>query len=89
MIFSTDLVPAKSKTKCIFVNVMSGIQQYPAPVKLEGRELPWVESALHLGHTLHQSGSMDKDTKIWLVIFIDRSVEVCDQLHFAEPPEVL
>ena len=62
---------------------------YPAPVKLGGRDLPWVETALHLGHTLHQNGKMHEDTKIRRAIFFDRSVEVREQLYYADPAEVL
>ena len=89
MIFSTDPVPARSKTKCIYFDGNNQVHQHPAPVLLEGRELPWVESALHLGHTLHQSGSMEKDCKIHRAVFIDRSVEVREQLHFGDTKEVL
>ena len=62
---------------------------YPAPVKLGGRNLPWVKTALHLGHTLHQNRKMHEDTQIRRAIFIDRSVEVREQLYYADPAEVL
>ena len=61
--FSTDPDPSKSKSKCIFVCGSSKKKQKPVPLMLNGKELPWVESALHLGHVLHESGSMDQDTK--------------------------
>jgi hypothetical protein len=48
-----------------------------------------VESALHLGHTLHESLSMDRDVRIRRAIFISRSVEVRDQFAFAVPAQVL
>ena len=89
MIFSTDPVPSKSKTKCMMVCGNDKVTSYPAPVKLGGQDLPWVETALHLGHTLHQNGKMDQDAKIRRAIFIDRSVEVREQLHFADQAEVL
>ena len=31
----------------------------PANLVLDGKDLPWVESAVHLGHVLHQSGTME------------------------------
>ena len=89
MVFSTDPVPAKSKTKCMLICGKNRVAKYPDPVILDGQCLPWVETALHLGHTLHQNGSMHQDAKIRRAIFIDRSVEVREKLHFAEPAEVL
>ena len=89
MVFSTDPVPSKSKTKCMLVCGKDRVAKYPDPIQLEGRDLPWVETALHLGHTLHQNGKMHQDTKIRRAIFIDRSVEVREQLSYADPAEVL
>ena len=89
MVFSTDPVPSKSKTKCMLVCGKDRVANYPDPIQLEGRDLPWVETALHLGHTLHQNGKMHQDTKIRRAIFIDCSVEVREQLSYADPAEVL
>ena len=88
MVFSTDPVAAKSKTKCMLVCGKDRVTEYPDPVQLGGRDLPWVETALHLGHTLHQNGKMHQDARI-RAIFIDRSVEVREQLHYADPAKVL
>ena len=54
LVFSTDPVPSKSKTKCMIFCGKAGRVQYPDPVKLDGKDLPWVENADHLGHTLPQ-----------------------------------
>ena len=89
MVFSTDPVPAKSKTKCMLICGKTKVAKYPDPVVLDGQRLPWVETALHLGHTLHQNGTMHQDAKIRRALFIDRSVEVREKLHFADPAEVL
>ena len=89
MVFSTDPVPAKSKTKCMLICGKNKVNKYPDPVILDGQSLPWVETALHLGHTLHQNGTMHQDAKIRRAIFIDRSVEVREKLHYADPAEVL
>ena len=56
---------------------------------LEGKQLPWVESAVHLGHVLHQSGTMEQDTRTKRAKFIDESVEVRETFGFASPSEVL
>ena len=87
--FSTDPVPSKSKSKCIFFCGRSGKVAYPAPVKLNGQELPWVVSAEHLGHTLDQLTNMDNDCKRARSKFIARSSEIRDQLRFAQPLQVL
>ena len=63
MVFSTDPVPSKSKTKSMLFCGKAGRVQYPDPVKLDGKDLPWVECADHLGHTLHQETNMDRDSK--------------------------
>ena len=61
LVFSTDPVPSLSKTKCMFFCGRNGNVKYPAPVILDGKPLPWVDHALHLGHVLHQSVSMEQD----------------------------
>ena len=56
---------------------------------LDGKNLPWVESAPHLGHILHESGSMDQDTKAKRAKFIDESTRIRETFQFASPCEVL
>jgi hypothetical protein len=85
LVFSTDPVPSKSKTKCVYFCGRIGQVKYPAPVQLEGEDLPWVEHAEHLGHTLHQSVTMHKDCNRARASFIDRSVDVRQQFYFAPP----
>lgn len=48
LIFTTDPVPAKSKTKCIFMCGKQTSLMKPAPLLLNGKQLPWVSSATHL-----------------------------------------
>ena len=86
--FSTDADPKLSKTKCIAFGARPG-RLLPAPLLLYGKELPWVQNALHLGHTLHQSLSMEQDARVRRATFISRSVEVRDQLSFALPESKL
>ena len=89
LVFSTDPNPSRSKTKCLFFCGRMANVQYPAPVKLDGKDLPWVTSAEHLGHTLHQLGTMDQDCKIKRAKFINKSVEIREQLAFAYPEQVM
>ena len=62
---------------------------YPDPVKLNGQDLPWVESADHLGHTLHQVTSMEKDCHRARARFINKNVQLREDLCFANPDQIL
>ena len=42
MVFSTDPVPAKSKTKCMLICGKNKVAKYPDPVILDGQCLLWV-----------------------------------------------
>ena len=87
--FSTDPNPSKSKSKCIFVvGKRSGLDK-PPPLKLCGRELPWVARATHLGHELHETGTMEHDASVKRAQFIDSSVEVRTLFDMASPPEII
>ena len=87
--FSTDPNPTKSKTKCIFVCGQARKALKPVPLVLDGKDLPWVESALHLGHVLHETGSMEQDVKVKRATFIDESTKVREEFGFASPTEIL
>ena len=87
--FSTDPDPAKSKSKCIFVSGKKKNLPKPAPLTLYGKELPWVASATHLGHELHESGTMDHDITVKRAEFINKSTEIREMFSFANPVEVL
>ena len=89
LIFSTDQNPAKSKTKCMYFCGRLNNVVYPAPVKLYGKELPWVVSADYLGNTLHQMVKMEQDCRIKRAKFINKTVELRDQLYFANPQHIL
>ena len=86
--FSTDPIPKKSKTKCLY---MCGDMRtrYPAPVQLYGRDLPFVISATHLGHELHQCVNMEFDANVKRIRFIDRSTKIRETFHFADPVNIL
>ena len=58
-------------------------------MQLDGKDLPWVEHADHLGHTLHQTVSMDKNCNRARAKFINMTVDVRDQFYFAKPGQVL
>ena len=89
LVFSTDPVPSLSKTKCVYFCGRSGKVKYPDPVQLDGKDLPWVESADHLGHVLHQKTSMEKDCRRTRGKFISKTVEIREQLSFAKPQQIV
>ena len=87
--FSTDPNPAKSKTKCIFMCGKTKRAVQPLALTLDGMQLPWVESAAHLGHILHESGTMDQDIRAKRATFINESTQIRETFSFASPVEVL
>ena len=87
--FSTDPDPKKSKSKCIYVVGNKRNLSKPPPLVLCGNELPWVESAAHLGHELHESGNTEHDAVFKRAQFIEKSVEVRTMFDWASPTEVL
>ena len=87
--FSTDPNPSKSKTKCIFVCGQNKRLKKPVPLQLDGKELPWVPSGNHLGHEIHETGTMDSDVRMKKAAFIQDSTQIRDMFHFASPVEVL
>ena len=89
IMFSTDPNPNKSKTKCIFVCGTKKNLAKPAPLSLCGREFPWVTTATHLGHELHETGSMKHDALVKRAMFIDKSTEIRETFSFASPVEIL
>ena len=89
IMFSTDANPQKSKSKCIYMVGKARNLVKPVPLRLCGKDLPWVESATHLGHELHSSGTMEHDAKVARARYIDQTVEVRQSFSFASPVEVI
>ena len=87
--FSTDPDPRKSKSKCIFVVGKKRGLEKPEPLQLSGHYLPWVQSAVHLGHELHEAGDMNHDAVVKRAQFIQKSVEIRTMFHWAAPADVL
>ena len=86
--FSTNNDPKKSKSKALYVvGPRGGALARPLPVQLCGRPLPWVERSEHLGHALHQDGTMGQDAKEKRAHFIDSSVKIREGFSFAHPEE--
>ena len=82
---------AKCKSFCIYFVGPRTSQKvvYSAPLKLNRVELPWKESAVHLGHTPHQDLTFKADAKVRRASFIASSVEVRTEFTFAAPEQIL
>ena len=87
--FSTDPDPAKSKSKAVFVVGRRTDLVKPAPLLLCGKALPYVAHATHLGHELHEDGTMTMDANMRRGAFIGKCLEVQEAFSFAAPAEVL
>ena len=81
--FSTNSDPRKCKTKCLpFLNNQ---RELPA-LKLGGKELPWVDTAMHLGYKItNRSKGMRQDIMEKRAAYISRNNELFQELHFAHP----
>ena len=89
IIFSTDPSPSKSKSKCLWLCGKSGQVSYPANIILNGNALPWVETATHLGHELHQMCNMDYDCKVKRAMYIDKTTTLRETFSYARPEQKL
>ena len=87
--FSTDEVPDKSKSKAIHVVGCRGAQPKPEPLWLCGKPLPWVKRGDHLGHTIHEDGTMGQDCVAKRARFIDETCKIRETFKFAHPQEKL
>ena len=88
LIFSTDPKPAKSKTKCLLFK-LGNTEEQPVPIQLNGRALPWVEHAAHLGHELHCSGQQDMDCNMRRGAYIGETIELLNVFEHAHPMQKL
>ena len=89
LLFSTHPDPKKSKTKCVFIKGKKKNLLPPANLQLYGVDLPWVETATHLGHEFTSEATMDTDSRMKRAAFISRSIEVRETFGFAKPAEIL
>ena len=74
--FSSSQDHRRCKSFCIYFVGPKPARRvvYPSPLVLNGVTLPWRETAVHLGHTLHQDLTFNTDDTVRRAIFINRSV---------------
>ena len=83
--FSTDPEPSKSKTKGI-IFTRSNLRFKPAPLILNGDELPWISSAKYLGNTVtNVLEGFTKDCTEKRAMYIERNCEINQEFHHAHP----
>ena len=83
--FSTNVIPRKSKTKGIIFSDRS-LKFSPAPIKLNGVPLPWVEHSKYLGNRLtSKMDGFSSDIKEKRAQFITRNCELNQEFSFAHP----
>ena len=80
--FSTNVDPVKSKTKCIHFSKQN-IEL--AKITLNGDQLPWVDSAKHVGNVLERNNSFSKDLAMKRGDCIGRLHSILQEFHFANP----
>ena len=86
--FSTDENPAKSKSKAVMTRTNGRDRRDMVPLRLNGNELPFVNSMAHLGLTLDRDMDMAADCRGRRAIYINKSIETIDYFKFASPDNI-
>ena len=82
--FSTHDDPKKSKTKCMaFLKKERNLSN----IRLDGKELPWVKSAKHLGCKVatEEGGNLRSDLMEKRAVYINKVNELTQEFHYAHP----
>ena len=81
--FSTHSDPKKCKTKCIaYLEKERNLRN----IMLDGKELPWVKKANHLGCKLtDKSDGLKDDLMEKCAIYINKVNEISQEFHYANP----
>ena len=80
--FSTDVNPQKSKTKCVaFQRKRKALRK----LKLDSKDLPWVNSVKHLGSTITNNIDciMDQDITEKRAMYVAKNNELVQEFSFA------
>ena len=81
---SVDENPAKSKTKCLAFNQMTPTRN----MMVSGLRIPWVDEAVHLGHTINTDERMSHDLSDKRGVFIGKTHALQQELG-EQYPEVM
>ena len=83
LVFSTNVDPVKSKTKCIIFSRKKVAEV--SPIMLNGDPLPWVLQLKHLGNILQTDNSMKLDCVSKRGKFIGKVNSFLQEFHFVAP----
>ena len=83
LVFSTNVDPVKSKTKCIIFSRKKVAEV--SPIMLNGDPLPWVLQVKHLGNILQTDNSMKLDCVSKRGKFIGKVNSFLQEFHFVAP----
>ena len=88
--YSTDEDPKKSKSKAMYIvgEGRTGLTK-PMPLVLCNKDLPWVETCEHLGHTLSSDGTMKQDMKEKRAQFINSAVKIRETFSYSYPEQIV
>ena len=88
--YSTDEDPKKSKCKAMYMVGKGGtMHTKPMPLVLCNKDLPWVETCEHLGHTLSSDGTMKQDIREKRAQFINSAVNIRETFSYAFPEQIV
>ena len=85
IMFSTDPIPTRSKTKAMRITGTNKDRGSPSPLILDGQELPYVYTLLHLRHMCSKDGIMLNDTWNKWMIYLAKVNEIKEGYGFLEP----
>ena len=85
--FSTNAIPAKSKTKVLLVK--GDQRKLPDHLTLYGKPLPFVPRLDHLGHILTCDGKHKAEVNQKKACFLRKMMETKEKFSFAHPRELL
>ena len=88
--YSTNEDPKQSKSKAMFIVGEGGAKlAKPLPLVLCNKDLPWVDSCEHLGHTLSTDGTMKQDMKEKRAQFINSAVKIRETFNYSYPEQIV
>ena len=86
--FSMDPCLSKRKTKLMRVTGTAKPWVTHVPLILDGRELAYVDSWVHLRHILPNDGRMNNDIQIKIMIYISKCNKMKESFNFWHPAEI-
>ena len=77
----TNIIPDKSKTKCLVFSKSRISNMKIKEVNLDGHSLPWVKDVKHFGRTLQLDNSMKIDVNLKRGAFTGKINSLLQEFH--------